>query len=233
MKFSVPVTTPVVRAGTPTVGVPATGTRPKPFSMLRNTPQNSARNGLAGATGVFTPNREKNPASRLTNGFTTGTAAAAAVTGVVTAAAAATGAAVLVLATVDAGPALLPIDPVGPAGPVLVTTAAAVIPAPWPVAAAAPKVLSVPECVLLATSAAVDLELLMVAAPVEPVAVVPGVVDPVLPATTTAAAGPGLPVLAGVEGLVGLAVEVPLVVLAAVAVVGALPLVDGVLAADV
>jgi hypothetical protein len=153
---------------------------------------------------------------------------------------------------VEAGlaPALLPIDPVAPVELVLVTAAAATNPAPWPVAAVVLTVLPGPERVLL-VECALGLELAVVAAPVELVALAPEVVEPVLPVTSASAVGPGLPlalvasaagpglplalpVLVDVEGLLALPVGVLLVALDAVVVAGRLPpLRDTVLAWDV
>ena len=164
--------------------------------------------------------------------------------------------------TAEAGLALLPIDPVAPVEPVLVTTAAAPSRAPWPIGA---EVSGLPMLTaltggVLPVECAPGLELAVVTAPVAPVALVPEVVEPALPATTasagpglgvtTASAGPGLPVatasaagpvlpvvlpvLVDVEGLLALPVGVLLAALEAAVVAGRLPpLVDTVLAWDV
>ena len=73
----VPLTKPVVGLGPPVVAVPALGTKPNSVSTSRNTPHTSAPSGLAGATGVFTPSRDKNPPSRLTTGLVADAGAAA------------------------------------------------------------------------------------------------------------------------------------------------------------
>ena len=143
--------------------------------------------------------------------------------------------------------ALLPFDPVAPVEPVVVTTAAAPSRAPWPIAAEVsglPMLTALTGGVLL-VECALGLELAVVAAPVEPTALLPEVVDPVLPATTasagpglpvaaTSAADPLLPVLVDVEGLLPLPVGVLPVALDAAVVADRLPpLEDTVLVGDV
>ncbi len=64
----------------------------------------------------------------------------------------------------------------------------------------------------------------MVAAPVDPVPLVPDVVEPELPLAPSSAAAPGLPlaVVVDVDGLLAVSVGMPLVALDAAAVVGRL-----------
>ena len=161
-------------------------------------------------------------------------------------------------ATAEAGLALLPIDPVAPVEPVLGTTAAVPSRAPWPIAAEVPglPILTALTGGVLLVECALGLELAVVAAPVEPVALVPEVGEPALPATTasagpglgvttasagpglpvatTSAAGPGLPVLVDVEGPLALPVGVlPVVPDEAVVADRLPPLEDTVLVGDV
>lgn len=71
---NVPVTVPVLVSGVPTVGVPATGSRPRGDSIRRKTSNTSNCNGFVGGTAPFGKTsgftRENKPATKPKNGFT-------------------------------------------------------------------------------------------------------------------------------------------------------------------